>query len=204
MSIITDILNITDVINWQIAEYKAEYGVSAYEINNGMCEDFADDIEYIGFGNTTWGDELPIEWWSPPIRNIIDEWLEGYAPYHCFIMYEDKFYDSECPEGCDYADELPYYQRIKKDQYQNDVPDDLVLIPALFQLSEPGQKKVLEVDWYDVTVDMVDDVYDVLAVSADAINPIKSKPISGEIIEVLYVNDVLKRWDEEEGEFYHA
>lgn len=92
-----------------------------------------------------------------------------------------------------------------KDQYENKVPDDLVLIPALIHLSEEDAKKVSKVEWYDVIVYMGDgETATILCVSAKAIDYLSEEEISGEILEVLKVNNVLKRWDDENGDFYHA
>jgi len=92
------------------------------------------------------------------------------------------------------------------DQYGNKIPDDLVLIPNIRHLTEIGVKKVCNVDWYDVIVDMGDNEQcTLLCVSAKAILHLSDDVPFGEVIEVLAVNDVLKRWDVESGDgFYHA
>lgn len=108
---IINILNITDVIRGQCKVYKRKYKLNPQQINNGMCEDFASDLEHIGFGYVVWGDEcIGDDWWTLGVLALPD-WMSHFAPGHCFIVFDGKFYDSECPDGCDYVDELPFYQR---------------------------------------------------------------------------------------------
>jgi len=81
------------------------------EINNGNCGEFANDVaDQIPGAYAIWGDDLcPILWSYKVIR--LPDWFTNFAPGHCFIMYDGRFYDSECPDGCDFPDELPFYQR---------------------------------------------------------------------------------------------
>jgi len=105
--------NITQrILKLRIA-YAKQYEVRPYEINNGQCEDFAYDLSHYGFGEPIWGDELAsFECWSAEIKEYPD-WFSHSAPIHCFTRYHGKYYDSECPQGCDYPDQLPCYQREK-------------------------------------------------------------------------------------------
>lgn len=93
-----------------------------------------------------------------------------------------------------------------KDNYGEQVPDDLVLIPVIEHLDESKIKMVVNADWYDVIVYMGDgETCTVLCVSADAVDFLSEDTLSGEPVEILRVNDVLKRWDAESGDgFYHA
>jgi len=77
------------------------------EINRGNCDTFANQIETLGFGEAVWGDELSPEDWS----FSSEDWFTNYAPYHCLILYQGRYYDSECPEGVKWPDQLPYYRR---------------------------------------------------------------------------------------------
>lgn len=106
-----DIMDITQEIEKWCNYYHDTFGLTTRKINNGNCGDFACNIELNGFGVAVWGDE---DWlnWSFGIKDYPD-WFTHIAPYHCFIWHESKYYDSECPEGCDYADQLPFYQRQK-------------------------------------------------------------------------------------------
>ena len=97
------------------------------------------------------------------------------------------------------------------DQYENKVPDDLVVLPELYRLSESEIKIVVNADWYDVYLDQDPDpnesetIY--LMASAKAINYLKNhidiQELGGIFVDVIIVNDVLKRWSIED-EFYHA
>jgi len=104
-----DIMNIIQAIENLCNQYYDTLGLTTKKINNGLCSNFADDIEFSGFGVAVWGDADWISW-SDNVGDFPD-WFTHIAPYHCFIWYEGKYYDSECSEGCDYVDELPFYQR---------------------------------------------------------------------------------------------
>lgn len=114
---ITQILDITQVIKDQCAVYNEVENVTPQEINNGMCEDFANDIAHIGFGIAIWGGNVPLELWSK-LACRIKVWFSHFADGHCFIMFNDKFYDSECPQGCNHPDNLPFYQRQLKNYFE--------------------------------------------------------------------------------------
>lgn len=90
--------------------------LSPRQINNGGCEDFANVIESAGFGMAIWGENVPLELWSELVYGI-EDWLSHFAVGHCFIMFNDKFYDSECPQGCNYPDDLPFFQRQYKEYF---------------------------------------------------------------------------------------
>lgn len=73
------------------------------EINEGFCEDFANDVAYV-FGEEIkciWGDE--IKKIQLTLRNS-----------HCLIEYKNRYYDAECPEGVDDFLKLPLYRRSKR------------------------------------------------------------------------------------------
>ena len=84
------------------------YAPNAYEINNGQCEDFAWIIECEGFGEMLWQDQLEeitdLTW-----GEYKDE-IEGYC-HHCFILYNGKFYDAECPSGVEHPKDLPLFAK---------------------------------------------------------------------------------------------
>ena len=104
--------NITQEIENLCDQYYDQLGLTAKKINSGECGNFAADIVDLGFGEDIWGDELPYNYWSKSIQEIWDEFLEFYAGGHCFIRYNGKYYDSQCPQGCNYPNELPYYQGV--------------------------------------------------------------------------------------------
>lgn len=104
-------MGITHAINLLCDRYFEDLDKTPEQINCGNCGCFADDLESFGFGVAVWGDSLGYSCWTPGIENHNEDWFTHIAPGHCFIMYEGKFYDSECSEGCEYADQLPFYQR---------------------------------------------------------------------------------------------
>lgn len=97
-------MTITDFIRRLIKQWAKD----PREINCGDCEDFAGEIENAGFGTAFWGDELNSENWSENVRHLGYEWE---AQFHCFIEFNGQYYDSECPEGVNWPDELPFFQR---------------------------------------------------------------------------------------------
>jgi len=92
---------ITEIIHKILEVYAIQHGVDAWHINCGQCEDFAlDVIEAMGLDSFSmfWHDGMP---------DCTEE--EAYTFAHCFIRYDGRFYDSECPEGVDSWRELPYF-----------------------------------------------------------------------------------------------
>ena len=110
-------MNIAQVILNLREALEKECGRTPQQINNGRCDDFANRIEQqIPGAIAVWGDEISVFCWSENVLYLPD-WFSYFAPYHCFIEFIDRFYDSECPDGCDYADELPFYQRQISNNY---------------------------------------------------------------------------------------
>ena len=99
-------------ISEAIRDLADAWGCSPQEINTGDCDSFAEMIVNQGFGKNVWGGELYEKEWSPRARSI-ETWIKnGYAEGHYFTVYEGRYYDSECPEGVDWPDDLPFYQRV--------------------------------------------------------------------------------------------
>jgi len=88
------------------------------------------------------------------------------------------------------------------DNYGEQVPDDLVLMPDISLLIDADIKLVVNVNWYDV---ILEDESVWLCISAKAIDYLEESDPNFEqpIIEIMRINDVLKRWSVEEG-IYHA
>lgn len=120
-------MNITQVILKLRIQYAMRFNISPAEINSGRCMGFAHDIAKQGFGDDVWGSEVPIEYWSDNIQTIGRYDTEYFMDIHCFIYYEGKFYDSECPQGCDCPDDLPCYQRNMDllNEYENELAYDI-------------------------------------------------------------------------------
>ena len=69
--------------------YQRLHGISPYEINCGLCEEFANEVcDLLPGAIADWGDAFTNE----------NDNSDQYA-YHCIIKYNDKFYDSEHPNG---------------------------------------------------------------------------------------------------------
>ena len=85
---------------------------SAYDINNGLCEEFAMIIdEQIEGAYMSWGDQLDDKFWGMARDHRIYRWAEEHAFGDCFIIFKDRYYDSEAPEGVDHPKDLPFYVR---------------------------------------------------------------------------------------------
>ena len=81
-------MNMTQTINDMILEFD-EY---PYDINNGRCEDFAEAIVKKMPGATSmWND------------------FDNDDPNHCYVRYNGRYYDAECPEGVNSPDDLPIF-----------------------------------------------------------------------------------------------
>lgn len=96
-----------------ILKLRSQAGFSPRDINCGGCEDFAYDVvNRMGRkrAEAIWGGDVPPEMWSEKVQNL-PGWFYDSADTHCFVVFENRFYDSECPFGCDFPDKLPHFQR---------------------------------------------------------------------------------------------
>jgi hypothetical protein len=88
-------------ISIQIKELVLAYKKHPYDINNGDCEEFADEIvKKIKRARIEWGDEN-LELFGP----------EHEPECHCYIVYKGKYYDAEEPYGVESPAKLPVYFR---------------------------------------------------------------------------------------------
>jgi len=86
-------MNITQTILQFRIKWCSELNCTPQQINTGNCDGFAQAITDVVIGaKYVWDDD------------------KG----HCFIAYNGRYYDSECPQGCLYSPDLPYYQRLKE------------------------------------------------------------------------------------------
>lgn len=68
------------------------YNISTHTINHGLCEDFAHDLASLFPGAiAAWGDAFLPE-------DAPEEDFEFYT-WHCVVLYQGKYYDSEHPWG---------------------------------------------------------------------------------------------------------
>jgi hypothetical protein len=107
-----------------------------YELNDGLCQDFAYAVvnEFGGEHGklfTVWAEELTEvdsdgdaagEAWdvklikkispnSHPTHGLTWEEASQEIPSHCWIMFNGRSYDAECPNGTDNFFELPLIER---------------------------------------------------------------------------------------------
>lgn len=82
-------LPISEAIRELVQLYAESFETTPYTINQGMCDQFAEDVrELIEGAEAHWGDELTNE----------DDNQEQFG-YHCIVHYEGRYYDSEHPDG---------------------------------------------------------------------------------------------------------
>lgn len=86
------------------------------------------------------------------------------------------------------------------DNYGEQVPDDLVALTCgIDRFDDKELKIIINARWYEVWHKWGQN----LAVSFDEVAGLIDEPLGDTPIEVLRVNEVLKRWSIEDG-FYHA
>jgi hypothetical protein len=83
----------------QVTQGFADDGVVPYDINNGSCNEWGEEVLDL-LRETTY----IVEYW---------ETLFGFADTtHAFLRIDGKFYDAECPEGVDDHMELPIFRKL--------------------------------------------------------------------------------------------
>lgn len=91
--------------------YKESCGLSKRDINNGRCDDFANDLlALFPDGDTYWGEDYP-ELFRP---HFTPKQMEEQFWGHCFFGIEGMYFDSECPNGVNNPALLPFFQRQAK------------------------------------------------------------------------------------------
>src|SRR6185295_2111880 len=87
-----------EILNKLNAEFIEDCG-SAYEINNGSCEEWADEafsrLEQL---------DIKVELWATPYFFA--------DTTHSFIRVNGKFIDAECLEGVDDHNDLPIFRKL--------------------------------------------------------------------------------------------
>lgn len=134
--------NITSIIVEMITEYQKEFNETPFDINNGHCDIFAEDVieKMGGYSDNlyTLSDDMifnmrDIEmaeenWTGKLIKTKYAIWSEnmlnmyGYPPIpledineegsHVWIYYNGKHYDAECPEGVKNWCSLPIFRKL--------------------------------------------------------------------------------------------
>jgi len=103
---------------------------SNYAINNGLCEDFAGEIlasmhwpeealfmvvneNFMTADHEQWDWELLSKHWAiHPPTGLTPAEVDA-IPFggHAFLVFEQRFYDAECPQGVDSFFDLPLFRR---------------------------------------------------------------------------------------------
>lgn len=101
-------IELRNIILALVKQWEESRGYTAYSINSGNCETFAMELQEAVEASPTlksghycmmWGEEYP-------------ELFEKVCPRgHCFFKFEDKYYDSETPNGVTNPEKLPLYRR---------------------------------------------------------------------------------------------
>lgn len=141
------LMNISKEIRRVSKQFREEHNITNWDINNGLCYDFAETIEEkIGGGDSglvvltsdmflsmedkdtiilLWGkrDLLEINGniWSKKMLRLYGkpEGLERIDDLsaHGWVYYNGKHYDAECPRGVDYWYQLPIYKKFLKRKF---------------------------------------------------------------------------------------
>ena len=133
---------ITDVINQLIVEYYDEFQTTPYQINDGLCIEFAADVidKMSGYKDNlfelsddmifahTDPDFAKENWTGGLIETEYGVWskimldMYGYPPIpleevthsgsHIWVYYNGKHYDAEAPEGVNNWTDLPIFKKL--------------------------------------------------------------------------------------------
>jgi hypothetical protein len=112
---------ITELVNHLTKKYVEEYGVSCDLINQGDCENFADELYTLGkdYGIEgeilsdglffdPFGDEEPEMMWDiSEYGNKPNDFETIGLPSHYWFYYNGKHYDSDAPQGVSDVFQLP-------------------------------------------------------------------------------------------------
>jgi hypothetical protein len=124
----------TPIIAQAIEQLRDQYiaqGLASddYQINNGLCEDFAVDLmamldhpegmemvcneSFMTPGHEAWDWALLETHWNifPPMGLTAAQVDATAFGGHAFVVFEQRFYDAECPEGADSFFDLPLFSR---------------------------------------------------------------------------------------------
>lgn len=88
--------------------YGVLYDANAYQINCGMCEDFAHDLVF-ALGEDPYSHSCPIEIrWHDEMEDCTKAEADQWS--HCFVAYKGRYYDSQVPWGVKTWRELPCFR----------------------------------------------------------------------------------------------
>jgi len=129
----SDCTSLPDAIRWMGQHYiNSGRAVSLCQINNGLCDAFARDVIDLMGGETSslfemdagnlsvngeddeWDQELLRKYWPAcrPTHGVTWQQANEYGlPRHVWIVYNNRHYDAECPQGVDNIFALPLVRR---------------------------------------------------------------------------------------------
>ena len=81
----------------------AAYGKTAYRINDGHCDWFAEDLVFL----LEWQNKRPLYWDTEDPDEI-------GLPGHCWVILEGRCYDAETPRGVPNWEKLPIFVKFLK------------------------------------------------------------------------------------------
>jgi hypothetical protein len=101
-------IEITSIIKHLIKKYKKEFNKTPYQINDGMCEDFALDIkEFIEEAI-----DIDTMWLEVNILKV--EVATTNLPGHVWILYKNKHYDVETINGVSDWKDITIFKKFLK------------------------------------------------------------------------------------------
>jgi len=83
------------------------------------------EIGYGGPLNSQWDliNEGRCDYFASAVEQLVPSCDATWGPGHCFVRCDDRYYDSETPEGVEYPDQLPFFSRYQT--YESDWADYL-------------------------------------------------------------------------------
>lgn len=103
-----------DTITETIKKHVTKYDKSPYQINDGLCIEFAEKVakEHKEAQSICWKNMVPWLKYTTPAGK--------YFTGHQWILFDNKHYDAETPEGVDKFYNIPFIQRkIEQSNYQS-------------------------------------------------------------------------------------
>jgi hypothetical protein len=112
--------NVAQVLRGLNESFAQEGAHCAWDINNGLCEEWAEDArERLGGGSSFdfanfQDDMLEAEGIEPAIE---DEWSRYHPISHAVLSYEGRWYDAQHPEGVDTLSELDIVRKVSRQDF---------------------------------------------------------------------------------------
>ncbi|MFA6089984.1 MAG: hypothetical protein WC755_09070 [Candidatus Woesearchaeota archaeon] len=151
----------------------------------GICEDFHGDIEYYYHIKGNFLSVYHIENKDYTKNNT----QENFILVQKFEFQTEKVVELNVKTG-----------KIMKDQYDNEVPNDLVVMPNIHDLTQDDIQDVINAPWYEAGNTLLVSARDIDFLSE--IDPLDAG-VDLTKMAIYKIDDILKRYDSFDG-FYHA